>query len=284
MTQNSYIRLNGIANNILHLLMNRPSFHNAFNTQLANELIMHCQHINESNHIRAVIISGEGRSFCSGADLKERQSLKTSKQWMEQHHIFELMFDSLAKLKHPTIACVEGFSLGRCYFVEFFCSKKKHNVLFIDLAGGFELALNCDMIVASRTAIFGLPEVTRGIMPGGGGTQLLTRLVGPARAKHITLTGRRITAQEAYDMGIVQILTDENESLKKGIELATNIATNAPLATRAIKQAIDEGWGKNTEEAKAVELKYYEQLIDSEDRQEGIQAFNEKRKPQWKGN
>jgi enoyl-CoA hydratase len=140
------------------------------------------------------------------------------------------------------------------------------------------------MIVASRSATFGLPEVTRGIMPGGGGTQLLARLIGPARAKQIAITGRRLTAQEAYDFGIVQVLTDEGEALNKGINLAQTIAANAPLAARAIKQAIDEGWGKNSDDAKAIELKYYEQLIDTEDRHEGIRAFNEKRKPEWKGN
>jgi enoyl-CoA hydratase len=114
MTQNSFVRLNGISNNIWHLLLNRPSYHNAFNTALAHELIAHCHQIRTSNDIRAaVIVSGQGRSFCSGADLKERQSLKSSKQWMEQHHIFENMFNSLAQLKQPTIACVEGFALGK---------------------------------------------------------------------------------------------------------------------------------------------------------------------------
>ncbi|CAF0771227.1 unnamed protein product [Adineta steineri] len=263
MTQKSFVRLNEISKTIWHILLNRPAYHNAFNTELAHELIAQCHHIQTSNDKRAaVIVSGQGRSFCSGADLKERQSITNSKKWMEQHHIYERMFNSLAELKQPTIACVEGFAL----------------------AGGFELALNCDMIIASRSASFGLPEVTRGIMPGGGGTQLLARLIGPARAKHIAITGRRINAQEAFDMGIVQILTDDGEALNKGIELAKTIADNAPLATRAIKQAIDEGWGKDNNEAKAIELKYYETLIDTEDRHEGIRAFNEKRKAQWKGN
>lgn len=140
------------------------------------------------------------------------------------------------------------------------------------------------MIIASHSASFGLPEVTRGIMPGGGGTQLLARLVGPARAKQIAITGRRLTAKEAYEMGIVQMLTNEGEALNKGIDLAMTIADNAPLAARAIKQAIDEGWGKSSDEAKEIELKYYEKLIDTEDRHEGIRAFNEKRKPNWKGN
>lgn len=262
MAQNSLVRLNDLSNKIWHLLLNRPSYHNAFNTALAHQLIEYCKQIRESKDIRsAIIISGQGRSFCSGADLKERQSIKNLQQWMEQHRIYEHMFDSLAKIKQPTIACIEGYAL----------------------AGGFELALNCDMIIASRSASFGLFEVTRGIMPGGGGTQLLTRLVGPARAKQIALTGRRISAQEAFDMGIVQELTNEGEALNKGIELAMTIADNAPLATCAIKQAIDEGWGKSIEQAKAIELKYYETLIDTEDRHEGIRAFNEKRKPQWKG-
>ncbi|UJR10045.1 hypothetical protein I4U23_014267 [Adineta vaga] len=263
MTQNSFVRLNEISKNLWHLLLNRPKYHNAFNTEFAQQLIAHCQRIQTSKDIRsAVIVSGQGQSFCSGADLKERQNITESKQWKEQHQIFERMFNSLAQLKQPTIACIEGFAL----------------------AGGFELALNCDMIVASRSASFGLPEVTRGIMPGGGGTQLLARLVGPARAKQIAITGRRLNAQEAFDMGIVQILTDDGQALNKGMELGMTIAANAPLATRAIKQAIDEGWGKSIDEAKAIELKYYEQLIDTEDRHEGIRAFNEKRKAQWKGN
>ncbi len=114
MIQNSFVRLNEISNKIWHLLLNRPSFHNAFNTALARELIDHCDRIRTSNSNRTtVIVSGQGQSFCSGADLKERQSIKSSKQWMEQHHVFEQMFNSLAQLKQPTIACVEGFALGR---------------------------------------------------------------------------------------------------------------------------------------------------------------------------
>ena len=113
MPQNSFVRLNDLSNKIWHLLLNRPSYHNAFNTILAHQLIDCCQQIRESKDIRsAVIISGQGRSFCSGADLKERQSIKTLQQWMEQHRIYEHMFDSLAKIKQPTIACVEGYALG----------------------------------------------------------------------------------------------------------------------------------------------------------------------------
>lgn len=113
MIQNSFVRFNEISNKIWHLLLNRPSYHNAFNTALAHQLIDYCNKIHTSKHNpTVVIISGQGRSFCSGADLKERQSIKSSKQWMEQHHIFEQMFNSLAQIKQPTIACIEGFALG----------------------------------------------------------------------------------------------------------------------------------------------------------------------------
>ena len=118
MTQPSLVRLGALNNNLWHLLLNRPTQHNAFNTALAHQLVQHCQEIRASSKkgesVRpAVLLSGQGRSFCSGADLKERQSLTNSKQWMEQHHVFEEMFDALAKLEEPTIACVEGFALGR---------------------------------------------------------------------------------------------------------------------------------------------------------------------------
>jgi enoyl-CoA hydratase/carnithine racemase len=129
MTQNSFVRLNEISKNLWHLLLNRPSYHNAFNTALAHQLIANCDRIRTSNDNRAaVIISGQGQSFCSGADLKERQSIKNSKQWMEQHQIFEQMFNSLAQLKQPTIACVEGFALGKNLIIEI--SKRKLFFIF----------------------------------------------------------------------------------------------------------------------------------------------------------
>lgn len=242
------------------LAMNRPSLRNAFNTSLAIELAKHCETIDSNPEIRAMILTGSGGTFCSGADLKERNGLDTQ-SWHKQHKIYEKMFENVGFMSIPTIAAVEGFAL----------------------AGGFELALNCDMIVCSERSVFGLPEAIRGIMPGGGGTQLLTRLVGPARAKEIILTGRRIDAEEASKIGIISLITKEGESLTKATELAERIASNAPLSVKAIKSAIDEGSGMNIKDARRCELKYYESLIDTEDRQEGIRSFNEKRLPVWKG-
>ncbi|CAF4576701.1 unnamed protein product, partial [Didymodactylos carnosus] len=131
---------------------NRPSVRNAFNTQLAKDLIRSCAWIKDQHSaLRVLILNGEGDTFCSGADLKDRNQLNTE-QWHEQHQIFEEMFESLLQLEIPTIAAIEGFAVG----------------------GGFELALNCDLIIASDKSHFQLPEVSRGTMPGGGGTQLLT--------------------------------------------------------------------------------------------------------------
>lgn len=118
MAQNSLVRLSALSNHLWHLLLNRPTQHNAFNTALAQQVITHCQQISKSNesgdHVKmAVLVSGQGRSFCSGADLKERQSIKTEKEWMDQHHIFEDMFNAIANIAQPTIACVEGYALGR---------------------------------------------------------------------------------------------------------------------------------------------------------------------------
>lgn len=117
MKSNSFVYLNEISKKISHFIFNRPSYHNAFNTEFARQLIEHCQRIRTLNdHPTVVILSGQGQSFCSGADLKERQSIQSSEQWMKQHHIFEQMFNSIAQLKQPTIACVEGFALGRSSF------------------------------------------------------------------------------------------------------------------------------------------------------------------------
>jgi enoyl-CoA hydratase len=240
--------------------LNRPSFRNAFNTETAISLANYCREIKANPQFRAMILTGCGGYFCSGADLKERNGLD-SQAWREQHHIFEQMFDGVGYMPIPTIAAVEGFAL----------------------AGGFELALNCDIIVSSDNARFGLPEASRGIMPGGAGTQLLTRLVGPARAKEIVLTARQVDAKEGLEIGLINKVVPKGEALNASVELAQKISVNAPLSVKAIKAAIDEGSGMSITDARRCELKYYDTLIDTDDRLEGIRAFNEKREPLWKG-
>jgi enoyl-CoA hydratase/carnithine racemase len=246
-------------NSIAILSLNRPQLRNAFNTETATLLVKYYENIKSNPSYRAIILTGSGSCFCSGADLKERNSLNSS-QWREQHLIFQKMF-KIGNIGIPTIAAVESFAL----------------------AGGFELALNCDMIVCSEDAKFGLPEASRGIMPGGNGTQLLSRLVGPARSKEIILTARQVEAKEALNIGIVVRVVPNGTALQASLELAKSISKNAPLSVKAIKASIDQGSGLSIEDARNCELKYYNTLIDTEDRHEGIRAFNEKRNPRWSG-
>lgn len=240
--------------------LNRPAVRNAFNTELARTLVGELAVLDSDPRVRALVLTGAGSIFCSGADLKERAGLD-GEGWRHQHQIFEAMFEGLAHTAIPTIAAVEGYAL----------------------AGGMELALNCDMIVADERAVFGLPEVTRGIMPGGGGTQLLARAAGPGRAKEIIMTGRRVSAQEALSYGLIQTVTAPGEALSQAVALASQIAANAPLSVRAIKRSIDGGSGQPLDRARQWELVCYDTLVDSQDRYEGIRAFNEKRPPHWQG-
>jgi enoyl-CoA hydratase/carnithine racemase len=208
-----------------------------------------------------VVLHAEGeKAFCVGADLKERNRLDDA-GWLRNRILIRSMFDTLRALPQPTIASVFGFALG----------------------GGFELALNCDLIVASEDAILGLPEVRVGILPGGGGTQVLARKIGVARAKELVLTARRIGALEALEMGLVTRVVDQETLHKATMELAEEVCRNSPVAVREAKRAIDRGFDVPLEQGLELEDLAWRRAVASEDRPEGIAAFNEKRDPQWKG-
>jgi enoyl-CoA hydratase/carnithine racemase len=207
-----------------------------------------------------VLAASGGRAFCVGADLKERNRLSDA-GLLAQRHVFRAAFGALLALPQPVVAAVHGFALG----------------------GGCELALSADLIVADETAVFGLPETTVGLVPGGGGTQLAQRRLGPGRAADLIFTGRQVSAEEAARIGLADRLVPAGQDSHQAQELARQIAANSPVAVRAAKRAIRHGAGIGLAPALEVEDAAWRTAALSEDRREGIAAFNEKRAPAWPG-
>jgi len=256
------LALESPAAHVLLVRLNRPEVRNAFNTAMGRELLDLWTRLTEdSGDYRCAVITGAGdQAFCAGADLKERKGM-TREGWRAQHELYERAFWALGDLPLPIIAAVNGPAY----------------------AGGLELALMCDFIYAVRTARFALTEVSLGIIPGAGGTQNLPRAVGERRAKEIILTARPFSAEDGYAWGLVNRLCEPGEVLTAALDTAAAIAGNAPLATRQAKKSIRYGGQMEIRTAYRFEVEAYNQLVDTDDRREGILAFNEKRKPQFKG-
>ena len=244
------------------ITLNRPDDMNALNfatLQRLGELLDQVRL--EQKEVRAVLVKAEGRAFCAGADLKERRTLNEQQVRRNVSKIRDV-FTALERLPQPTIALINGFAFG----------------------GGFELALACDFRYAVAEAKMGLTEVSLGIIPGAGGTQRLSRLIGPSRAKELILTARRISAQEAYELGILNGLAQDRDELeKKAYSLAAEILANAPLAVYQAKAAIDRGASVDLQTGLDLETKCYEVIIPTKDRLEALEAFREKRKPVFRG-
>jgi enoyl-CoA hydratase/carnithine racemase len=241
--------------------MHRPEALNAMNTAMGRELLQCFDAFFWDRQIRVVILTGAGdKAFCVGGDLKERQGM-TDEAWREQHVIFEQAAFRVLRCPLPVIAAVEGFAMG----------------------GGCELAVLSDFVVASETAVFAVPEVTRGIFPGIGGTQLLPRIVGTPFAKEMIFTGRRVAAQEAKAVGLVNHLVPPGQAHATALDIATTIAQNGPIAVRQAKKAI--AWGAETdlETGMMLAIEAYNGTIHTEDRLEGVRAFNERRPPRFQG-
>jgi enoyl-CoA hydratase/carnithine racemase len=246
---------------VAEIMLDRPEAMNAINTAMALRLAQACAEMANDRQVQAIVLYGTGeRAFCVGADLKERNRMSDA-GLLRQRPVFRAAFGALLALPQPVIAAVHGYTLG----------------------GGCELALSCDVIVADETAVFGLPETTVGLVPGGGGTQLATRRLGPGRAADLILTGRRVDAAEAARIGLADRVVPRGTACPEAIELAAQMAANSPIAVKAAKKAVRQGADVGLAAALEVEDAAWRTAALSADRREGIAAFNEKRKPQWPG-
>ena len=256
------LQIDAPAPGLLVVTLNRPEVRNALNTQMGLDLRALFLPLKFTpGDLRCVVITGAGdKAFCSGGDLKERKGMSDA-DWRLQHAIFEEAFYAVMDSAVPVIAAVNGAAY----------------------AGGCELALACDFVFASSAARFALTEVTIGIMPGCGGTQNLPRAVGERRAKQIVLTGAPFTAREACDWGMVNEVHAPDQLMKAVMEAAQRIASNAPIAVRQAKKSIHSGLQMDLASGLGFEVQAYERMISTEDRREGIDSFNEKRKPNFKG-
>ena len=256
------LALSRVGEHVLVVALNRPEVLNAINTQMGQDLLdLWTQLAVSPAETRCVVLTGAGeRAFCAGGDLKERNGM-SDETWRAQHELFERAFVALNECPVPVIAAVNGSAYG----------------------GGLETALGCDFIYAARGARFALSEVRLGIMPGGGGTQNLPRAVGERRAKELILTARAFTAEEAREWGLVNRLCEPGRALPDAVETALAIADNAPLSVRQAKKSIHYGLQMDFATAYRFEIEAYSRLIDCEDRMEGVRAFNEKRKPAFRG-
>jgi enoyl-CoA hydratase/carnithine racemase len=234
---------------------------NAIRRAMLAELEALVARVSSARGVRAVVLTGAGeKAFCAGADLKERAGMSEE----EVRAFLDGLRRTLRSIERSDcvfIAALNGVALG----------------------GGTELSLACDLRLAAPTAELGLTEVKLGIIPGGGGTQRLSRLVGPGLAKELILTGRRVGAQEALAMGLVNRVAPPGELLGAASELAQSIVANAPIALGAAKHAIDDGLSLPLDDALALEHRQYERVLKTEDRLEGLRAFAEKRPPKFQG-
>ena len=246
---------------VAELVLDRPEAHNALSTAMAREIAAATADLAGGPDVRAVVLSSAApKAFCVGADLKERNSFSDA-DLMAQRPVFRAAFGGVLDLPVPVVAAVHGFALG----------------------GGLELALACDLVVCDETAVLGLPEVTVGVIPGGGGTQLLTRRIGASRAADLVFTGRRVDVAEAQRMGLVDRRVPAGQDRSVALDLAAAIAANSPVGVRNAKRALRRAPDVDLAAGLEIEDAAWRATAFSADRAEGVAAFTEKRPPQWPG-
>jgi enoyl-CoA hydratase len=240
------------------ITLNRPQALNALNHQLVSEVMEALEAFDQDETIGAMVIAGNERAFAAGADIKEMAD-QSVQQIKESDHV--AVFSRIMNIRKPIVAAVSGYALG----------------------GGCELAMSCDMIVAAETAKFGQPEITIGVIPGAGGTQRLVRAVGKALAMEMILNNRTLSAQEACQFGLVNRVVPVDQFLNEALKLAEEIAARAPVAVRVAKKLIQQAYELPLKEGLGEEKREFYDLFTTEDQKEGMKAFVEKRKPNWRG-
>lgn len=253
------VRVERPADRVAELVMDRPDALNAVSSAQAQAIAEACAEVAGDDRLSVVVVSSSStRAFCVGADLKERADFSDA-DLHRQRPITRAAYRGVWDLPMVTIAAVDGYALG----------------------GGCELALACDLVVAAESATFGLPEVGVGLIPGGGGTQLLPRRIGWNRAADLVLTGRQIDGAEAYRLGLADRLVPPGTAPQAALTLAMDIAARSPLALRTAKGALRQGFDVDLPSALVIEDRAWEHLAFSADRREGIAAFTERRAPIW---
>jgi enoyl-CoA hydratase len=238
--------------------LNRPKAFNALNSTLLRELGEALMALDRGEAVGAIVITGNDRAFAAGADIAEMKAASSVDMLIGDHIS---LFDAIMRVRKPVIAAVSGYALG----------------------GGCELAMACDMIVASETAQFGQPEINLGVIPGAGGTQRLTRAVGKTLAMEMVLNDRRLSAEEAYGFGLVNHVAPADAYLNEALELANQIARRAPVAVRLAKESVNKAYEMTLTEGLAFERRNFYFLFSTEDQKEGMDAFLNKRDAEWKG-
>jgi enoyl-CoA hydratase/carnithine racemase len=251
----------GDGGHVAELALDRPEAMNAVSTAMARDLGAACADLAADESVRCVIVTSTSpKAFCVGADLKERNSFSDA-DLMQQRPVARAAYGGVLNLPMPSLAVVEGFALG----------------------GGLEIALSCDLVIAGEAAVVGLPEVSVGVIPGGGGTQLLTRRVGWSRAAGMIFTARRMPAVEAGALGVVDEVVPAGGARDRALEIAVQIAANSPVGLRQAKRAMRLGADVDLATGLEVEDGCWRATAFSGDRKEGVAAFAEKRVPAWPG-
>jgi len=238
--------------------LNRPDVLNAINIKLMEELVDALEALDRDNDVRCIVLTGNEKAFAAGADIKEMADASAVEMLIRDQFA---RWDKIRKIKKPIIAAVSGFVLG----------------------GGCELMMTCDIVISSETAKIGQPEINIGVMPGAGGTQRLTRAVGKAKAMEIVLTGKTISAEEALKWGLINKVVPVEYFLQEAKDLAKEIASKPPVAVRLAKEAVLKAFDTTIEGGLEFERKNFYLLFASDDQKEGMKAFVEKRKAEWKG-